>query len=135
MQLCRMRVLSTTAYVLFGGPEGLNAEAACSLLSSQDTRAMMSKLCALFALLAASEVVAKQPPHIFFVVVDDFGWAEVGYHRAEPTPEVVTPTIDSLVHLMPKKLRSSPAGAAGPTCTSWAPLGAHFGAKFAPSSA
>ena len=58
---------------------------------------MMSKLCALFALLAASEVVAKQPPHIFFVVVDDFGWAEVGYHRAEPTPEVVTPTIDSLV--------------------------------------
>jgi arylsulfatase I/J len=31
------------------------------------------------------------------VIVDDFGWAEVGYHRETPTPEVVTPTIDALV--------------------------------------
>lgn len=36
-------------------------------------------------------------PHIFFVVVDDFGWAEVGYHRSVKTKEVQTPTIDSLV--------------------------------------
>ena len=38
-----------------------------------------------------------QPPHILFVVVDDFGWAEVGYHREAKTPEVNTPTIDALV--------------------------------------
>jgi hypothetical protein len=59
---------------------------------------------------------ANKLPHIFFVVccfiqllsftdsdnelpqiVDDFGWAEVGYHRDVKTPEIVTPTIDALV--------------------------------------
>ena len=41
----------------------------------------------------------QQPslPHILLVVVDDFGWAEVGYHRETPTPEVRTPAIDRLV--------------------------------------
>ena len=37
------------------------------------------------------------PPHIFFVLVDDLGHAEVGFNRASPTPEVVTPQIDALV--------------------------------------
>ena len=37
------------------------------------------------------------PPHIVFVLVDDWGWANVGYHRDPPTPEVVTPNIDGLV--------------------------------------
>mmetsp|Transcript_1282 Transcript_1282/g.3170 ORF Transcript_1282/g.3170 Transcript_1282/m.3170 type:complete len:578 (-) Transcript_1282:251-1984(-) len=39
-------------------------------------------------------------PHILLVVADDFGWAEVGYHRkasGSETPEVSTPTIDRLV--------------------------------------
>lgn len=36
-------------------------------------------------------------PHILFVIVDDFGWAEVGYHREIATKEVQTPTIDNLV--------------------------------------
>ena len=36
-------------------------------------------------------------PHIVFVLVDDWGWANAGYHRDPPTPEVVTPNIDSLV--------------------------------------
>ena len=39
-------------------------------------------------------------PHILFVLVDDFGWADVGYHRdgdPEAKKEVVTPTIDALV--------------------------------------
>ena len=31
-----------------------------------------------------------QPPHILLAVIDDLGWAEVGYHRAESTPEVQT---------------------------------------------
>jgi len=47
--------------------------------------------------LLALSSAAKQPPHIFVVIVDDFGWGEVGYHRETPTPEVVTPTIDALV--------------------------------------
>jgi len=36
-------------------------------------------------------------PNIFFVVVDDWGWGDVGYHRQESNPEVLTPTIDNLV--------------------------------------
>ena len=40
--------------------------------------------------------VTKQP-HIIFMMVDDWGWANVGYHRNPQTPEVVTPNIDSLV--------------------------------------
>ena len=38
-----------------------------------------------------------EKPHIIFMMVDDWGWANVGYHREPPTPEVVTPYIDSLV--------------------------------------
>jgi arylsulfatase I/J len=40
---------------------------------------------------------AANKPHIFMVIVDDWGWSEVGYHRDKPTPEIVTPTIDALV--------------------------------------
>ena len=36
-------------------------------------------------------------PHILFMMVDDWGWANVGYHRNPPTREVQTPNIDSLV--------------------------------------
>ena len=36
-------------------------------------------------------------PHIVMMLVDDWGWANVGYHRNPPTPEVVTPHIDELV--------------------------------------
>ena len=31
------------------------------------------------------------------MLVDDWGWANVGYHRDPPTKEVVTPNIDGLV--------------------------------------
>jgi arylsulfatase I/J len=41
------------------------------------------------------ETQSKQP-HILFVLVDDWGWANVGYHRDPPTREVDTPNIDSL---------------------------------------
>ena len=41
---------------------------------------------------------ASMPPHIFFVIVDDFGWAEVGYHRDEAQKaDLATPAIDALV--------------------------------------
>ena len=40
---------------------------------------------------------AAGKPHLVFMLVDDWGWANVGYHRNPPTKEVVTPNIDSLV--------------------------------------
>ena len=37
-------------------------------------------------------------PHILAVIADDFGWANVGYHRlGAPTREVQTPNLDALV--------------------------------------
>eukprot|EP01050_Picozoa_sp_SAG11_P025406 SAG11_NODE_5719_length_1480_cov_2.307748_2_plen_270_part_00 len=52
------------------------------------------------SLSAAAAVTAAPPPHIFTFLVDDLGWGNVGYHRADaglaPTPEVATPNIDSL---------------------------------------
>eukprot|EP01060_Flectonema_neradi_P024161 TRINITY_DN3276_c0_g1_i1.p1 TRINITY_DN3276_c0_g1~~TRINITY_DN3276_c0_g1_i1.p1 ORF type:complete len:548 (+),score=116.71 TRINITY_DN3276_c0_g1_i1:51-1646(+) len=41
---------------------------------------------------------AAKLPHIFMVVVDDFGWGDVGYHGAKlSSGESLTPTIDGLV--------------------------------------
>ena len=53
-------------------------------------------------LLVCSSLAATQPPplkkpHLVFMLVDDWGWANVGYHRDPPTKEVVTPNIDGLV--------------------------------------
>ena len=45
----------------------------------------------------ASLFSCSSQPHIVFMLVDDWGWANVGYHRNPPTPEVVTPNIDNLV--------------------------------------
>jgi hypothetical protein len=39
----------------------------------------------------------QPPPHIFFVLVDDLGYADISPNRAVPTPEVQTPTIETLV--------------------------------------
>ena len=38
-------------------------------------------------------------PHIVFMPVDDWGWADVGYHRTIQTQDIVTPNIDSLVEV------------------------------------
>lgn len=54
-------------------------------------------LCAFLAVLSLPLCHARLP-HIFMVLVDDFGWAEVGYHRDNVTySQVHTPTIDALV--------------------------------------
>jgi arylsulfatase I/J len=45
----------------------------------------------------AAAAVAAPKPHILMVIVDDFGWGNVGWHRKTPTPEVNTPTLDGLV--------------------------------------
>ena len=41
--------------------------------------------------------ITADKPHILFLMVDDWGWANVGYHRDTPTREVQTPNFDSLV--------------------------------------
>ena len=38
-----------------------------------------------------------EKPHIVFMMVDDWGWANVGYHLENPSKEVVTPNIDGIV--------------------------------------
>ena len=41
---------------------------------------------------------ASKLPNIFMVVVDDYGWGDIGYHGAKlPSGESLTPTIDGLV--------------------------------------
>lgn len=51
----------------------------------------------LVSLAIATPAVTKNKPHIVMMLVDDWGWANVGYHRDPPTKEVVTPNMDSLV--------------------------------------
>ena len=68
---------------------------------------MRARLLALFVLVGvscasvASDFGSK--PHIVFLFVDNVGWANLGFNRAIPTPEVVTPNLDDLaatgVHL------------------------------------
>ena len=36
-------------------------------------------------------------PHLVFILVDDFGWADAGWHRADGYREVQTPHMDQLV--------------------------------------
>ena len=59
----------------------------------------VAKLVIALLLVASSEAAhnATSKPHLVFMLVDDWGWANVGYHRNPPTKEVVTPNIDMLV--------------------------------------
>ena len=40
---------------------------------------------------------ATDNPHFVFMLVDDWGWTNIGYHHDPPTREVDTPNKDSLV--------------------------------------
>ena len=53
----------------------------------------------LLLIVASFEVtaVSNNKPHIVLMLVDDWGWDNVGYHRNQTTKEVVTPNIDNLV--------------------------------------
>jgi len=52
----------------------------------------------LLFLISFSPLVLSKPPHIIQIIADDFGWADVGFHRkTDPTNEVQTPSIDQLV--------------------------------------
>ena len=60
---------------------------------------MRAALALSLAAAAAASAASATKPHILLVIVDDFGWANVGYHRTpadDPTNEVQTPTMDSL---------------------------------------
>ena len=50
---------------------------------------------ALLAALLAAARAAPLRPHIFMLLMDDFGWANVGFH-AKNSSEVVTPNLDAL---------------------------------------
>ena len=52
---------------------------------------------ALVTSLSSVKSVQVDKPHIVYILVNDFGWGNVGYHRNPPTREVETPNIDSLV--------------------------------------
>jgi len=59
---------------------------------------MISMLALLPALLKqAPSAAAAKKPHILMVLIDDLGFAELGYHRPPGYKEVVTPEIDQLV--------------------------------------
>lgn len=59
--------------------------------------ARLLPLSLLVVLLVAPLTLGADPPHIILILVDDWGWANVGYHRDPPTEEVQTLNIDSLV--------------------------------------
>ena len=71
---------------------------ALGVARSTATNMILHKAVVLFVVLF-SELAIAQPakPHLVFMLVDDWGWANVGYHRNPPTREVVTPNIDNLV--------------------------------------
>ena len=57
-------------------------------------------LLVIMMLATTTSVKAAAPtekPHIVFLLVDDWGWANVGYHRQSPNSEVITPNFDNLV--------------------------------------
>ena len=56
---------------------------------------MLSIISILAVFVALGEFAAPKP-HLMFILVDDWGWANVGYHNTS-NKEVVTPNIDALV--------------------------------------
>ena len=54
-------------------------------------------LCLVLLLSLALKASAAAKPHLVYMLVDDWGWANVGYHRNTTDKEVVTPNIDALV--------------------------------------
>ena len=60
---------------------------------------LLARMNNLFGILLAILFTRAQStikPNILFVIVDDFGWGDIGYHRETPTSEVLTPTMDRL---------------------------------------
>ena len=47
--------------------------------------------------LITSSWAAPTPPHIVFLLIDDFGWADASWHREKGYKEVQTPNMQHLV--------------------------------------
>eukprot|EP00039_Didymoeca_costata_P007163 m.96923 g.96923 ORF g.96923 m.96923 type:complete len:570 (+) comp13570_c0_seq7:39-1748(+) len=63
-----------------------------------DVRSIIMFLLALQCLsVLRSEAVRTTKPHIVAILADDYGWAEVGWHRPKGYKEVKTPNMDQLV--------------------------------------
>ena len=65
----------------------------------------MKSYTVLLLLVAAYSTAGAHPdhsvdkkPNILFMMVDDWGWANVGYHRDTPTKDISTPNMDWLVN-------------------------------------
>ena len=54
---------------------------------------LVFQIVTIFNLIGAQQ----ENPNIVFILVDDWGWANVGYHRGASNEEVDTPNIDRLV--------------------------------------
>lgn len=65
------------------------------LVLSNNTVMLALAAAAAAAVVAGSTTGTK--PHVLFVLADDLGWANVGWHRDPPTPEVQTPILNQLV--------------------------------------
>ena len=52
---------------------------------------------ALMCLTLPFAMVSAKLPNLVFNLIDDFGWADVGYHRLASFKETVTPNMDALV--------------------------------------
>ena len=46
---------------------------------------------------AAATAAAPVLPHVLFLLIDDFGWADASWHRAPGYTEVRTPNMEKLV--------------------------------------
>jgi len=46
---------------------------------------------------SAAPLAAAPRPHLVQMLIDDYGWFNVGFHQPSPNPEVQTPSLDALV--------------------------------------
>lgn len=57
-----------------------------------DKRHSANSLIIAVLLVSIPVVLAARQPHVVFILADDFGWYDVGYHRSE----ISTPNLDKL---------------------------------------
>ena len=69
---------------------------AMCVMGPQAARRSRALLLLLLTLPMASTTTTTQP-HLFFILADDLGWANVGWHRPANYSEVKTPMLDGLV--------------------------------------
>mmetsp|Transcript_102143 Transcript_102143/g.264492 ORF Transcript_102143/g.264492 Transcript_102143/m.264492 type:complete len:552 (-) Transcript_102143:228-1883(-) len=56
------------------------------------------RVAACFFVALGVSVSAAPPPNILYILLDDFGWADAGWHRPPNYTEVLTPNMEALIH-------------------------------------